>query len=809
MKKKLLSLAFVGIAGAAMGIGLTAQPVMNVALGAHAESVDIYGEHNYFSGVKGVWGTNAITDEDGYMRMTSVAGGDNGYFLFDSTEKTGGTYMFSATMRLDADYKGDNIGLGFWNTAQGARIKENVFVGQLVKGQWAEVKIKIDFTDPEIGPVDGIHMWILNGGQDTYLDIKDMKFRTCSAGILGDNIFKDVGFENIDLSKGDFSGWSNQHSGKIGCRDSQVLWTHEGTKGQSDYNQFLRLNYSEAGDVAFADFCSFLNDFNGSWPAGIPAGEYLVELDVRRNDAFGTTDNVGFAFYSPMGRIERDLTAQVNAAPVGEWTTVSFRYPNEGIELTQAYADSVDSFQFWANTNGRIGATLDIDNVELRKISAPVDNRPVFECDLYSFSFIEEEDKDVKFKITDLKGATAISIEDAVGYELEQGEDYDFDLPTGTVIIHKDFLNMYYSDGIHEFTLIGLAPRTFTIEITHVQEDLPDVNDYVLEETVFGGDFMDLEPGYRMKEEQTQYAWGAVQYDDGGVVIEEGDGHALQFKKPEGSTKSYSSSFVIYHPEKIVVDTIVTFAFDYKYTGGATTDGAVDVSWVGSANTSYHLIPLNNSKPEVTKEPAAKYRTWPIKYTELENGYTHVETSLRIDTATTTSTNSIRFLMMYNGNAEQELRVTNVSLKRWNKKLGDLVTTSGSYTKGTLAGLDIVANLTDVGMLDSVAVDSLTGYLTEGVDYTADEDKTSVTVNLKQSYLDGLKVGEHKVYIILTDGSGQYLELEYKLTIVAAPAPAPAKKGCGGSIIATSGVLAVISALGVGLIAIKKRKEDK
>ena len=48
-----------------------------------------------------------------------------------------------------------------------------------------------------------------------------------------------------------------------------------------------------------------------------------------------------------------------------------------------------------------------------------------------------------------------------------------------------------------------------------------------------------------------------------------------------------------------------------------------------------------------------------------------------------------------------------------------------------------------------------------------------------------------------------------EVTIVEpAPEPTPAKKGCGGEVIATSVILSALSLAGVALLLIKKRKED-
>ena len=198
----------------------------------------------------------------------------------DTEVKHAGNYIFTATMRVSEGFTDENVGFGFWAGGSiNGRIHDTVISGQLEANVWKNVEVRFELNEAEANAIDSIHMWILlaNG----HIDFYNMQFRTVGVGVLGDNIFKDVGFENINLTNGDITGWSGGHSGAIGANNDQLLWTSEGTG--DTYNQFLRLRTIETGNVQFADFFSFFNDYNGSWPAGIPAGEYFVEMDVRPN----------------------------------------------------------------------------------------------------------------------------------------------------------------------------------------------------------------------------------------------------------------------------------------------------------------------------------------------------------------------------------------------------------------------------------------------------------------------------------------------------------------------------------------------
>lgn len=810
-----------GFLGLATVAGLHQQDYKAARAADPIQTVDIFGTHNYFTGNAGDWGGNLAKDqvegEITFSRLNHTATNDNCWISLEKGLNGAGTYIFTAKMRASADFDGDNIGFGFWAGSH-ARVNDTVVANQLAAGVWKNVEVRFEFTQAVADEIDSIHMWCLIpvGG---YVDFYDLQLRDVKVGSLADNIIKDVGFENVDLSGGEFRGWNNRHSGNINGT-AVCVWTSEGT-GET-YNQYASLRYTAAGDAQFADFCSLFGEWNGSWSLGIEAGEYLVELDVRKNSLVNS-DNVGMAIYSTTvsPRIERSFTDQVTAAPVDEWTHISLRYPDQGVELTQAYADGVDSFQFWFNTGNVVGAQLDIDNLSVRRVYLDEDKRPEFQGGVYAFDWVEANNQDLVINVSDLHGYTDLKVLNG-DYELLENEEFTFS--ANVLTIKKEFL-AEFDDGVQEFKAVTTGgERGFTIEITHIQEDLPDVAGYTLEETVFGGDFMDLEVGYTMNNDQTEYAWGAVSnYDDGGVVVEEADGsHALQFKKPEGSTKSYSSSFVIYHPEKIVENTIVTMAFDYKYVGGASTDPGVDVCWVGNSNVSYHLIKLNGAKNVKTIEPQAKYRQWDVAYTDLANGYTHVEYSMRIDAATVTATNSIRFLMKYNGNADQALRIQNVSLKKWVKSLGSLAPESATFDKANPTDVSTVVTFADGLNLYAVAVDSKTNYVAES-NYTTAVNGSAITLTLKKEFLATLANGDHTFYISSTEtATHEYAELAFVVSVsgesqqgggnqgggeTTPETPAKKKKGCGSSIAAVGGVLALISVAGITIVSLKKRKE--
>ena len=203
---------------------------------------------------------------------------------------------------------------------------------------------------------------------------------------------------------------------------------------------------------------------------------------------------------------------------------------------------------------------------------------------------------------------------------------------------------------------------------------------------------------------------------------------------------------------------------------------------------------------------------------------------MRIDAATVTATNSIRFLMKYNGNDEQELRIQNVSLKKWVKSLGSLTPTEATFDKANQSDVSVTVRFADGLSLYAVACDGKTNYVAEDK-YTATTNSDgTITLTLKKEYLATLANGEHKFYVSSSENeSGEYAELELTVT-VSGTVPSSGdtsettpvtpssessgggdstptkKKGCGGSIAAVSGILGAISVGGVALVASKKRR---
>ena len=195
---------------------------------------------------------------------------------------------------------------------------------------------------------------------------------------------------------------------------------------------------------------------------------------------------------------------------------------------------------------------------------------------------------------------------------------------------------------------------------------------------------------------------------------------------------------------------------------------------------------------------------------------------MRIDAATVNATNSIRFLMGYNGNAEQTLRIQNVSLKKWVKALGTITPTSATFDKAAPA--DVTAQVTFAEGLEfyAVAIDSKVNYVPE-TGYTTSVSEGVVTLTLKKEYLATLANGEHVFYVSSSENDmHEYAELEFRVTVTGEqgggetsepgsseeePVTPAKKKGCGGSIAAVGGVLALVSVAGVAIVSLKKRKE--
>ena len=529
-------------------------------------------------------------------------------------------------------------------------------------------------------------------------------------------------------------------------------------KKEADGNVYLELK----GE----GFCSFFSMMT------IPeAGDYKISVDFQKSEDWEGTDNVGFRLYNA-GHDSAGWAKAINDAPTGEWFTLTETY---SVALDKV--SSVDSFSLWFNTMSDPNNVLMVDNVVVEYI-VPDEGAPSYgEGELGTVNWREEDGGDVTFKVN-LKGSELDSvINKETEEEYSEGAEYTYDATEGTITFDADFV-YDLGEGTHTITLTTEGGSLdLVITVYYKALSIPETTDgYTLEDTMLGGDFEGYEVGLKFSEKQTEEAWGSLAgYDDPATIVDDNGNHALRLGRADGSNKMYSSSFCIWDP-KINQGDILTLKFSYKILGDIENIGSnTNVSFVGSANTDYHLIDVVK-KNETTIEGNKNVQSWPVKYTENENGYTDVEVSFIVDFAFMNSTNSLRFL--YQIGEGTEIYFDNVRLIRW---------------------------------VDEAAVDAEKPVAT-GANLAFDgKNQKDVTLTISKTYLATLANGKHTFTLTTLGGT-----CEFEITVTNSTAttkPANVKNDDDTNVglivgLSVGGAAVVAAGAAAAVILVRKKKKN-
>ena len=194
---------------------------------------------------------------------------------------------------------------------------------------------------------------------------------------------------------------------------------------------------------------------------------------------------------------------------------------------------------------------------------------------------------------------------------------------------------------------------------------------------------------------------------------------------------------------------MLTFKFDYKLDAQDISiyQGAnINLSFVSASNMQMLMIALDNSCPAQTTGDG-DYQ-WDVSYTELEDGWIHVEMTFVANTALL-SYNSMRFLLpTNNANEGDAMYVDNVSLVLWAApEAPENLSTGLAFNKSKAA--DVYA-MVDLQALDpqSIACDGVT---VDTQYWSVNPSKDTITIS--KEYLATLANGEHTFTVTTAGGS--------------------------------------------------------
>lgn len=568
---------------------------------------------------------------------------------------------------------------------------------------------------------------------------------------------------------------------------------------------------------AFGSFYKLLSIESGS--------TYNISFDYKVD---GSTDNIGFAFYSPS---QGNRLPEVNI--IADKDNLTFTDLENGwkrVSTTRLFdaSQTFDSIHFWCNVSS---ATIYADNFKITK-EGTTNNIFVggdFEGFLdYGVSAVSEtpDEKGIYGKNAKLGnhcvvlsnegiyGVELSSLKESlytldVNYTSELASDANLDLnilsdngaSLKAINIVKDgslINNQIQFDGIENVKKVQLEYRGsnelsinyFSIKPTFENAFDPTKTYYESKNYVVNGDFEAFDEGTTFSENQLEGAWGSVSLDNPGhIVNDNGNKVAAIGKITDKDAKNYSSMFLM-TPDDITIGDLIRISYDYKLTISDDPSSYMEINscFVGGANQSYYKIDLSKLgfEEDYKATSGVEVAHYGIKSETLENGYTRVTVDFQV-TQDKIQWNSVRWLFTPH-NAGDSLYVDNVAIKFLSEE-----PFAKEVTKIELDTSDFELKVGEEKIVNAtVSPDDASN---KNVTWTSSNEEVAKVENGK---VVALKEGVAEIVVTAENG--------VKTSVVVTVLPADKTGGCGGSIIATSSLLATISLLGVGLVISKKRK---
>lgn len=438
-----------------------------------------------------------------------------------------------------------------------------------------------------------------------------------------------------------------------------------------------------ASGTGFSNFYKLLTIESGA--------TYTISFDYKVE---GTTDNIGFAFWSPSAgnRLPETNIMDANQNQDVTFTDLSDGWKNAKAERTFDIGQTYDSLQMWMNVTS---ATIYIDNVSLVKegTTENIVSGGDFEgfLDYASPSELtpEPNENGIYGENAALGTNKAIISNDGVYGALIDGLDEDnyqldveivdpissdanltlnvlneenVSLDTFEIIAGGDTSNLVENVYTTTFETIDNAARvqleyqgTDDIEIngiyirpTYVSAFDPDKEYYEGENQVVNGDFEAFDVGTVFSETQLEGAWGSVNLDTPGQIVDDNGNKVARIGRSDPSdTHAYSSMFLM-TPDTIQIGDLIRISYDYKLTVSSDLSNYMEINqcFVGGANTSYYSVDFKRLGVDETYKNTSGSENipYPIHTEQLDNGYTRVTVDFQV-AMDKVQWNSVRWLI--------------------------------------------------------------------------------------------------------------------------------------------------------------------
>lgn len=524
---------------------------------------------------------------------------------------------------------------------------------------------------------------------------------------LGNDDSKYIYGENI-FPNGDFSIASGQYELPSDAPSEGVVSGY-GVSGIDVHPVAINMDGNTvlmAKGTGFANFFKLLTIESGA--------TYSISFDYKVD---GTTDNIGFAFWSPSAG---NRLPETNLFDVNQNKDVTFDELENGwthISTTRTFdaSQTYDSLQVWMNVSS---ATIYLDNFKI--VKEGTEENIMTGGDFEGFldyapdsSLPSEPNSDGLYGTNaQLLSEGGVSLEnDGVFGALVNGlaeDNYQFDVKVDTTNISED-ANLTFNivkgeetldtikvieNGDYSTLTDGLFTSTFASYVdasavefrysgtNEIKLDLiairpyfeqvfdPDIEYFESENQVVNGDFEAFDVGTTLSETQLEGAWGSVALDTPGQIVDVNGNKAARIgRTDESDTHTYSSMFLM-TPDTIQIGDLIRFRYDYKLDIANDSADYIEINscFVGGANKSYYTIDLKQLgfNEEYKYSSGEEEMPFPIKTEVLDNGFTRVTFDFQVS-SNKIQWNSIRWIITPL-NTGDTLTIDNVELRYLSEK---------------------------------------------------------------------------------------------------------------------------------------------
>lgn len=555
---------------------------------------------------------------------------------------------------------------------------------------------------------------------------------------------------------------------------------------------------------------------------------YEISFDFKVD---GTTDNIGFAFWSPSqgNRLPETNIMDANATGV---TISDLTNGWKQAKVTRLFdaSQTFDSMHFWCNITS---ATIYVDNIKMNVVGSEdnIFTGGDFEGFLdYGVSDVSSTpDSDGIYGTSAKLGNHCVQLQNNATYgavisglkeklytlEVKYSSTLSSDAKLVLNVLDENNESLKTIDVIKDGTLVneksqfdGIASAKkvqleyagsnellvsyFSIKATYENAFDPSKTYYESKNYVVNGDFEKFDEGTTFSKNQLEGAWGSVSLDNPGHIVKDGENKVAAIGKiNDKDSKNYSSMFLM-TPDDITIGDLIRFQYDYKLTISDANDSYMEINscFVGGANQSYYKIDLSKHGFDKTYNAtsgveAAHYN---FKSENLDNGYTRVTLDFQVS-SDKIQWNSVRWLFTPH-NVGDSLYVDNVAIKflsetPFEKNVETVKINSEDFEMyvGEEKQLEVNVSPEDAQNKDIVWKSS---------------DESVATV--ENGKVIALKEGVVEITAEASNGVKDSV-------VVTVLANKNNNNGCGGSIIATSGLLAALSIAGIVLVGTKKKEE--